>query len=135
MNEFWGKVHFAGTFLGFLAVFVPMHLVGLGGMVRRVADHTKYELFKPLQPWNEFMTVAAIFLFQFVFAVNFIWSLYRGRKAEENPWGGTTLEWTTLSPPPHGNWPGAIPEVHNMPYEYGVPGIDGEWVSQVQPAP
>ena len=137
MDEFWGKVHFAGTYLGFLAVFVPMHLVGVGGMVRRVADHTKYDLFIPLQPWNEWMTVAAIvlFLFQFVFAVNFIRSLYWGREAGENPWGGTTLEWTTPSPPPHGNWPGAIPEVHNAPYEYGVPGIDGEWVSQDQPAP
>ncbi|MBT3352811.1 MAG: cytochrome c oxidase subunit I [Nitrospinaceae bacterium] len=136
MNETWGIVHFVGTFFGFLAVFVPMHLVGLGGMVRRVADHTKYELFKPLQPWNEWMTYAAIglFLFQLPFAVNFLWSIFKGKEAGENPWGGTTLEWTTPSPPPHGNWPGALPEVHNMPYEYAVPGVDKEWVAQNDPA-
>ena len=33
-------------------------------------------------------------------------SLFRGKKAPANPWGGTTLEWTCPSPPPHDNFPG-----------------------------
>ena len=43
-------------------------------------------------------------LFQFVFLFNFICSMFRGPKAEKNPWKSNTLEWTADSPPPHGNW-------------------------------
>ncbi len=137
MSEFWGKVHFWGTFVFFLAVFVPMHLVGIGGMVRRVSDHSKYELFKGMMPWNEFMTQAAVLLllFQLPFAVNFLWSIFRGEKAEANPWGATTLEWTAPSPPPHGNWAGELPVVYNAPYEYSMPGAGKEILPQNEPAP
>ena len=43
-------------------------------------------------------------------------------KAEKNPWRSNTLEWTTESPPPHGNWPSdALPTVYRSPYEYSHP--------------
>jgi cytochrome c oxidase subunit 1 len=53
---------------------------------------------------------------QAVFLVNFFWSMFKGRAAEENPWQCTTLEWSAPST--------ASPEVSRGPYEYGVPGED-----------
>jgi len=37
--------------------------------------------------------------------LNWIIGAARGPKASDNPWGSMSLEWTTVSPPPHGNWP------------------------------
>ncbi len=134
MNDLWGKVHFWGTYIFFLLVFVPMHLLGVGGMMRRIADPSKYDFVKDLLPMNEFITVAAIglLLVQIPFAVNFIGSIFWGEKAAENPWDATTLEWTAPSPPPHGNWPGELPAVYRRPYEYAVPGVSEEWLPQNQ---
>ena len=39
LNETWGKVHFALTFVGFNLCFLPMHWLGLQGMPRRVAQY------------------------------------------------------------------------------------------------
>ena len=52
------------------------------------------------------MTISAFLLgfSQFIFLVNFVWSLFRGKKAGRNPWNSNTLEWTAPSPPPHGNF-------------------------------
>ena len=137
MNEALGQIHFWGTFLFFLAVFVPMHLVGVGGMMRRIANPGQYEFLAPLSGLNRMITMSAVLLLlsQFFFAFNFFWSMFRGRRAPENPWEGTTLEWTTPSPPPHGNWPGEVPQVHHPPYGYGLPGAGEDWVPQHRPAP
>jgi len=69
-----------------------------------------------------------------LFFVNFFWSAFKGKKASENPWNANGLEWTTPSPPPHGNWPGEIPEVHRWPYEYSPPGAARDHVMQHEPA-
>ena len=39
LNEFWGKIHFVLTFVGFNMTFLPMHILGLQGMNRRVAEY------------------------------------------------------------------------------------------------
>ena len=65
--------------------------------------------------------IVVMLLFQLVFLYNFIVSLFRGQKAGNNPWRANTLEWTTSSPPPHGNW-AEMPTVYRGPYEYSVPG-------------
>jgi cytochrome c oxidase subunit I+III len=39
-----------------------------------------------------------------VFIINFFWSRYRGEIAGDNPWGASTLEWATSSPPPSYNF-------------------------------
>jgi cytochrome c oxidase subunit 1 len=49
----------------------------------------------------------------FVVAINLIMSFFRGRRAPANPWGGTTLEWTCSSPPPHDNF-AVTPEVREV---------------------
>jgi cytochrome c oxidase subunit 1 len=123
MNEAAGKVHFWITFVAFNCTFFPMHILGMGGHMRRIYNPLQYDFLKPLQGMNEFITISALVLgaAQFIFLANFIYSLARGKKAEENPWHANTLEWTAPSPPPHGNWPGAIPVVYRGPYEYSSP--------------
>ena len=123
MNETAGKVHFWITFVGFNCTFFPMHILGMGGHMRRIYNPLQYDFLKPMQGMNEFMTISALVLgaAQFIFLANFIYSLARGKKAGENPWHANTLEWTAPSPPPHGNWPGAIPVVYRGPYEYSSP--------------
>jgi cytochrome c oxidase subunit 1 len=132
MNETLGKIHFFPTFLFFNGTFFPMHILGVGGMMRRIYNPTQYEFLQPLQHWNVFITVSAILLgvAQIVFAVNFLWSLFKGKKAESNPWKANTLEWTAPSPPPHGNWGEVLPVVHRGPYEYSSPEVPEDWLPQ-----
>ena len=74
------------------------------------------------QPMNRFITISAILLFvvQIPFVVNFFWSLFRGKKAEINPWRDNGLEWTVPSPPPHGNFE-TTPTVYRGAYEFSSP--------------
>jgi len=69
---------------------------------------------------------------QFLFLANIIWSYFKGAKATENPWHANTLEWTTPSPPPHGNWPGPVPVVFRGPYEYSSPEVAEDFLPQSQ---
>ncbi len=135
MNETLGKLHFWFTFVAYYGTFFPMHYIGLAGHMRRIYDPYQYPYLKNLQPLNQFITVSAIVLgvSQILFFVNFFWSAFKGQKASENPWNANGLEWTTASPPPHGNWPGAIPEVHRWPYEYSNPSAPTDHVMQHEP--
>ncbi len=122
MNEKLGKLHFFLTFISVYWVFLTMHFVGFKGMIRYTYNPYVYEFLKSLIPWNEFITYGAMVMFgaQFIFLFNFFYSLFKGEKVtERNPWGANTLEWTTPTPPPHGNWDGPVPGVHRGPYEYG----------------
>ena len=136
MNEKLGKIHFWLTFITYYGTFFPMHYIGLAGHMRRIYDPYQYPFLKHLQPINQFITVSALILgsAQILFFVNFFWSAFKGKKASENPWNANGLEWTTPSPPPHGNWPGPIPEVHRWPYEYSPPGAARDHVMQHEPA-
>jgi cytochrome c oxidase subunit 1 len=137
MNERLGQLHFWFTFLAYYCTFFPMHYLGVAGHLRRVYDPYQYEFLKPLQGMNQFVTISAFVLgaSQVIFFVNYFWSAFRGEKASENPWGANSLEWTTASPPGHGNWPGEIPEVHRWPYDFSVPGAEKDHVMQTDPAP
>ncbi len=103
MSEKLGKWHFWTFFIGFNAVFFPMHWVGLFGMPRRIYTYAE-EL--NLGALNLFMS--AMSLFMVVGTMFFIWNLVRswrkGEPAVANPWGGSTLEWSTTSPPPDFNF-------------------------------
>lgn len=135
MNEFWGKVHFALTFVALNCVFFPMHLLGLAGHMRRIADPYTYDFLKPLHPVNTFISISAFVLgaSQLIFVINYFYSMARGKKAGDNPWESNTLEWQTSSPVPHHNFD-VIPVVHHGPYEYGHPNGNGrDWIPQTDP--
>lgn len=135
MSEKVGKVHFVLTFLAFNAVFFPMHVIGSHGHLRRIADPTAYEFLRPQQDWNVFITHSAFVLgaAQLIFLFNFVWSIFKGRRAEANPWRAATLEWTIPSPAPPHNFE-EIPVVYRWPYEYANGGVgDEDWVAQTEP--
>jgi cytochrome c oxidase subunit 1 len=119
MNETWGKIHFALTFIAANCVFFPMHILGVAGLRRRIPDITATAFEKPLLPLNQFITVSALILglVQIIFVVNFLVSLFRGKICDRNPWASNTLEWAAPSPPPHGNFE-SIPVTYRGPYEY-----------------
>ena len=133
MNDRLGKVHFWLTFVLFNAVMFPMFVLGLNGMPRRIYDYTQYAGLAHLAGLNRMMSVAAFCLFasQLIFAANFLWNMFRGKKAGENPWEATTLEWTTPSPPPHGNFTEPL-TVYRGPYEFSVPGAKKDWTLQTE---
>jgi len=135
MNEPLGKAHFWFTFVTYYGTFFPMHYVGIAGHMRRIYDPYQYEFLAPLKGINEFITISAFILgaSQILFFINFFWSAFAGKKASENPWDANGLEWSTPSPPPHGNWPGEIPVVHRWPYEYSNPAAPRDHVMQHEP--
>ena len=144
MNETLGKIHFWPTIVGVYAIFVPMHLMGIVGLPRRYSQFYEmvngklefiYHFNQPTYPLIHFVTWAAIITVsaQFIFIFNFFWSMFKGKKASENPWEATTLEWTTSSPPPFDNFAGRVPDVYRGAYEYSVPGAPDDYVLQSTP--
>ncbi len=133
MNETLGKIHFILSFIAFNCTFFPMHILGVGGVARRYADHTGIASFAKYQPMNQFISVSAFVLgiAQLPFIINFIGSWVWGPKASRNPWEATTLEWETESPPPHGNFT-KVPVVHHGPYEYSSPLVEEDWLAQTR---
>ncbi len=135
MNERLGKIHFWLTFVGVYATFFPMHFLGMAGEPRRYYSPQMYEFLRGLQGLNVFVSLAAfgLGLAQLIFVGNFFYSLFRGPKAEQNPWHANTLEWQADSPPPHGNWGRTLPAVHRWPYDYSVPGAPDDFAPQTLP--
>ena len=138
MNEGMGKLHFFLTFAGVNAIFIPMHIMGMAGQTRRYSFHWNPNTGEGLHylanmtPLTRFVSIAAFITIaaQMIFVVNLVWSWIKGRKASDNPWEATSLEWTIPSPPPHDNFAGIEPEVHRGPYEYGVPGAPKDFMMQ-----
>ncbi len=137
MNETLGKIHFVGTIIPFNLIFIPLFILGLAGQHRRIYSFSLFpDLAKPeFQDLRVFATVSLLVMlaFQFVFLFNFFSSMIKGRKAEKNPYDANTLEWTTESPPPHGNW-SELPSVYRGPYEYSVPGRADDFWPQNEPS-
>jgi len=135
MNMKLGFLHFWLTLIGLYGTFFPMHFLGLAGLPRRYYAFTSYEAFDTLVNINHIVTVFAIIggLAQFIFLFNFYYSIKYGKKSVQNPWKSNTLEWTAPVEHLHGNWPGAIPEVHRWPYDYGKPGAPDDFIPQTVP--
>jgi cytochrome c oxidase subunit I len=108
-----GIWHFWVQFVGFNLTFFPMHLLGLRGMPRRIADYA------PGRGWtglNSLSTLGSyvIGIAMILFFVNVFVSLRKPREAADDAWGsGNSLEWATSSPPPVHNFD-HLPEVRSM---------------------
>jgi cytochrome c oxidase subunit 1 len=112
-NDFWGIVSAAIVFVGFNLTFLPQFVLGTRGMPRRYAS---YQL--EFQDLHRLSTIGALMLGMglLVAGLTLLHSLFYGKKAPRNPWGGATLEWECSSPPPHDNFSTA-PAVGD-PYEF-----------------
>jgi cytochrome c oxidase subunit 1 len=137
MNETAAKIHFWGSFIGVYCVFYPMHVLGIGGQMRRIYDPLNYAFLEPQQVLNVFISVSAVALaaVQVLFLVNFFVSIFAGKRVtENNPWRATTLEWETPCPTGHGNFGPELPTVHRWAFDYSVPGAAEDFVPQTAPA-
>ncbi len=112
-NDFAGIVSAAIVFVGFNLTFLPQFVLGTRGMPRRYASYAM-----EFQDLHRLSTIGALMLGigLLVAAVTLFHSLFYGRKAPRNPWGGATLEWECSSPPPHDNFSSA-PTVGD-PYDF-----------------
>src|SRR6195256_1250440 len=134
LNETLGRIHFWITFIGTYCIFMPFHYLGLVGNVRRysafVNDYTG-----PLLPLHKFITIAALITGagQLIFLFNLFHSRFWGKPAPQNPWDGTSLEWSVPSPPPWNNFGDVHPVVYHDSYQYGVKGSKGDYVMQDSP--
>ena len=111
MSERLGRWVFGLVVTGFNLTFFPMHILGLQGMPRRIYTY------QPEMPWsglNMFVSLSALILAAgfLLFFIDVIRSAKSGTLAEPNPWGASTLEWATSSPPPPYNF-SHIPVVKN----------------------
>jgi len=138
MDERLGKWHFWLTIIPFNAIFIPLFVLGMGGQHRRIYN---YEHFPELaidwfQDMRVFATVSLLVMLaaQFIFFYNCFKTWRSGPKAPKNPWKANSLEWTTESPPPHGNWhPDRMPVVYRGPYEFSVPDREDDYWPQDEP--
>ena len=135
MDKRLGYLHFWLTIFSVYGTFFPMHFIGLSGAPRRYYAFTSYEGFDAAININVIVSVFAILggLAQLIFAFNFFYSMYRGKKSSQNPWKSNTIEWTAPVEHLHGNWPGEIPTVYRWPYDYGKPGSEDDFIPQTTP--
>jgi cytochrome c oxidase subunit 1 len=132
MGEKLGQLHFWLTAVPMLSIFILMHMQGMGGMLRRTYDPSIYEYNEVNYALRLPITILAFILFtgQMIFLVNFFVSAFKGREAGRNPWEATTLEWSTPSPAPHGNFGETLPEVCRGAYEYSPEDSDTDFLPQ-----
>jgi cytochrome c oxidase subunit 1 len=109
LSEKLGKLHFWLMIIGLNLTFMPMHILGLLGMPRRIYT---YEDNRGWGDLNSLETLGAftIAISVTVFIINFVLTMRSPRTAGDDPWEGNTLEWATSSPPPAHNFD-VIPEV------------------------
>ncbi len=115
-----GKFACLLIFIGFNTTFGSQFTLGYLGMPRR------YYNYQPrFEPLNQLSTLGSWFIgagFLITFSY-LIWSLFKGQKAPQNPWGAKSLEWEIPSPPPVENFEHE-PKI-TEPYPYGIPAHGG----------
>jgi len=133
LNKALGKLHFWLTFIFFNSFAFPLFFLGLAGQHRRIADYSMFEslMEAPFPTIRIIATISAICLLlsQLFFIINLIITFRSGKRAGNNPWEATTLEWQTVSPPPHGNFE-TYPIVFNDPYEYSLANREKDYLCQ-----
>lgn len=135
MNEVLGHIHFWPSLFFMNCIFMPMFVLGMAGVSRRLYDGgAQYAFAQGVLPLNTMISMSAwlLALFQLPFVINLVWSMLKGKKTDsDNPWEATTLEWATPTPPPHGNFT-KVPQIYRGPYEYSVPGASRDFTPQNQ---
>jgi cytochrome c oxidase subunit 1 len=111
MGESLGRASFWAIFLGAVVMVVPMQIAGLEGMpadVYKFYEGEGLDLVNLLTSLGTFVFASGVILT----LVNAASSYGRGVGAGPDPWGGTTLEWFTASPPPVHNFD-VVPDVRS----------------------
>jgi cytochrome o ubiquinol oxidase subunit 1 len=120
LDEFWGKVSFWCWLVGFWVAFMPLYVLGLMGVTRRVSHFEDMSL----QIWFQIAAVGAVLIGLGIvaFIVQIFVSIRRRESLRDesgDPWNGRTLEWATSSPPPAYNF-AFTPRIHDQDAWYDM---------------
>jgi heme/copper-type cytochrome/quinol oxidase subunit 1 len=126
MGEGLARIAFVAIVLGVELYAEPMFLAGLKA---QPADIYKYFQNTGLDGYNLIASIGAFVLAAGVLLElgNVVWSYRNGARAGHDPWGGATLEWFALSPPPVHNFD-AIPDVRSTEPLHDI----REWIDRHQ---
>ena len=114
LDEFWGKMSFWFWLIGFYFAFMPLDVLGLMGVTRRVSHFED----QSLQIWFQIAAFGAVLIAVGIaaFVIQLVVSFKRREALKDetgDPWDGRTLEWSTSSPPPPYNF-AFTPRVHDL---------------------
>jgi cytochrome o ubiquinol oxidase subunit 1 len=114
LNAFWGKMSFWFWLIGFYFAFMPLYVLGLMGVTRRMSqfDDPSLQIWFIIAAFGAFLILLGIgsFIIQIAYS---IWKREELRDETGDPWNGRTLEWSTSSPPPAYNF-AFTPVVHEI---------------------
>ncbi len=114
LDAFWGKCSFWFWLVGFYMAFMPLYVLGLMGVTRRMShfEDPSLQIWFQVAAFGAVLIAIGIACFLIQLAVSY-------RKREQlrdvtgDPWDGRTLEWSTSSPPPEYNF-AFTPVVHEL---------------------
>lgn len=113
LDPFWGKVSFWSWVIGFFFAFMPLYVLGLMGVTRRlrVFEDPSLQIWFLIAAFGAFLILIGIIAFLIQLGVS-VMRRDRLRDTTGDPWDGRTLEWATSSPPPNYNF-AFTPVVHD----------------------
>ncbi len=114
LDPFWGKLSFWFWFVGFYFAFMPLYVLGLMGVTRRLSqfEDTSLQIWFIVAAFGAFLIALGIASFLIQLVVSFL-RREELRDVTGDPYGGRTLEWSTSSPPPAYNF-AFTPVVHEI---------------------
>ena len=113
LDPFWGKASFWFWQIGFFVAFMPLYVLGLMGVTRRMShfDDPSLQIWFQVAALGALLIAAGIGCFLIQLVVSFL-KREQLRDVDGDPWNGRTLEWSTSSPPPQYNF-AFTPVVHD----------------------
>ena len=113
-SEKWGRIASVLVFIGFNTTFLPQFVMGSLGMPRRYYNYLpQYQVYHTISTIGSWILALGFF----ITAAYLLASLRKPMDAPDNPWGGTTMEWQTSSPPITSNFE-EQPVLEREPYDY-----------------
>jgi cytochrome o ubiquinol oxidase subunit 1 len=122
LDPFWGRLSFWFWLTGFYFAFMPLYVLGLMGVTRRVSQFED----PSLQIWFIIAAFGAVLIALGIgcFLIQLVVSFMRREQLRDvtgDPWDARTLEWSTASPPPDYNF-AFTPVVHDHDSWYDMKG-------------
>ncbi|SES34273.1 cytochrome o ubiquinol oxidase subunit I [Rhizobium sp. NFR03] len=113
LNDFWGKMSFWFWLVGFYFAFMPLYVLGLMGVTRRLSqfEDPSLQIWFIIAAFGAFLIALGIGSFIIQLVVSFL-QREQNRDVTGDPWNGRTLEWSTSSPPPDYNF-AFTPVIHD----------------------
>lgn len=114
LDPFWGKLSFWFWFIGFYFAFMPLYVLGLMGITRRVSqfEDNSLQIWFVIAAFGAFLIALGIAAFIIQLIVSYL-KRDQLRDVTGDPFNGRTLEWSTSSPPPAYNF-AFTPVIHDV---------------------